>query len=298
MRYCVQFRNDLHCLDKVDEVRIKYLSKSTILDYKNLFKAYPKTKFLIQIPVSQSDEGYESFINNEMIKAFTVLKADKEIMNDFALIFNLPSAGMDPEIESLINYLRANQIEFFFLNPVSDWETLIYFTSFGVSSLYITDNFGFKIKSIYKYFHTSSIVPVKIRCLPNIAQSKWGFTDITSFFIRPEDVDVYEPYVDTLEIYDSPFLSIPASVIDTTVNIYKEKRWVGLLADLILNYTYDKEEQDVCSNLLLSSFGSRRLNCGRKCQYKEKCSSCLISCIIAKSDEKLLLNKNKKSEKK
>ena len=42
---------------------------------------------------------------------------------------------------------------------------------------------------------------VRIRCFANVAQSRWEGTPIfKKFFIRPEDVDIYEDYVETDKI--------------------------------------------------------------------------------------------------
>ena len=279
MKYCVQYRNDLTCLDKVDEIRIKHFPKASIDSYKALFDQYPKAKFVIQINPETQDI-------DKTINFFSILQQDIDIHNKFCLAIEDKFAYL----EELHGYSSLQAMEqnlpYFSLTPVSDWETLIYFISLGVSEVYIVNNFGFELKEIYEYLHTSPNPPVKIRCFPNIAQSLWNYADITSFFIRPEDVSIYEPYIDTLEIFDSPAASVAGTRIDTTFEIYKEGKWEGRLSDLILYYKPTAATQDIYNHLLPSFFGYRRLQCRRECQHRGRCSSCKNACIIAKTDER------------
>ena len=42
---------------------------------------------------------------------------------------------------------------------------------------------------------------IQIRVFPNVAQSRSEIPAIKQFFIRPEDLNAYEPYVDIYEFY-------------------------------------------------------------------------------------------------
>lgn len=63
--------------------------------------------------------------------------------------------------------------------------------------MYIVETLAFEIDKCGNKAHEAG---VNIRILPNIAQSQFADTeDVKKFFVRPEDIHHYEPYVDTLE---------------------------------------------------------------------------------------------------
>ena len=68
--------------------------------------------------------------------------------------------------------------------------------------MYITNEFAFNMIDISKVCYLNSTM---IRVYPNIAQTSARKTStidsLTKFFIRPEDVMFYEPYVDVFEFY-------------------------------------------------------------------------------------------------
>jgi hypothetical protein len=73
---------------------------------------------------------------------------------------------------------------------------------------------------------------ILLRTYCNVAQNGWyKAPSLKSFFIRPEDVDIFQSYFDTLEFYD------PNNTINTLYRIYSiEKRWFGALSEIIVGY--------------------------------------------------------------
>jgi hypothetical protein len=117
---------------------------------------------------------------------------------------------------------------------------------------------------------------VNIRMYPNVAQAPTiceAFSpegeDIKKFFIRPEDLDQYEDYVDVIEFFG------PLDKQDVLMDIYKDGYWMGGLDELIIGF----KDKINCMNLM-PDFGFYRLACGHRCDL-EKCNYCDISKSLA-----------------
>ena len=83
------------------------------------------------------------------------------------------------------------------------------------------------------------------------------------FYIRPEDVSVYEPYVDYFEFFGK--LDRQAVLY----KIYKEGQWLGSLNELIGGLK--NEIPNVC---IVPYFGTARVGCGKRCSYNKSCEVC------------------------
>ena len=89
------------------------------------------------------------------------------------------------------------------------------------TDMYICEELGFSIDKISKILHNNNI---KVRVIPNIAQSSWADTpSLLKFFIRPEDISNYAIYVDTFE------LIAPQQQQALIYKMYKQGCWSGLI---------------------------------------------------------------------
>ena len=117
---------------------------------------------------------------------------------------------------------------------------------------------------------------IKIRVYPNVAQNNgYGLStvipDIKKFFIRPEDVEIYEKYVDIFEIWGAP------EKTSVLYEIYKQQQWLGSLKDIITGFV-----EDVPNTGFMKQFALCRLNCGKKCFKGIKCNMCNLMKNISK----------------
>ena len=176
---------------------------------------------------------------------------------------------------------------FFFDIVVRDWDTFNTFIEAGVSDIYLVEQMMFEIKDAAAAAHKAG---VKVRTFPNIAQKKYEETEsIKSFFIRPEDIDLYEGLVDVMDIY-----TIDEINQDVVLDIYKkDKMWWGPLKELIIGL-----DTDINGRYIIPRFGERRLNCNRKCFKGQKCDICQTVEQLSKNLEKagLLIQYNKEKE--
>ena len=89
--------------------------------------------------------------------------------------------------------------------------------------------------------------------------------------MRPEDVPIYEEFIDTLE-FDVNDLKKER----TLLKIYKEQYWPGNL-NLIIDYL----NYNVDNRLIESDFAKKRISCGQKCMRTGNCHSCDLALSLA-----------------
>ena len=242
MNYCSvynQITEALSYIKEIDEWIIDYNKRdNTLLDF---IKQHQEKKIIIRI--DEKDYNCAEIL-------IEIAKANHNV----SLLFKVWN-------EDIVEKAAAAHIKFFFEEKVNNWDILNSFISNGVSEIYVTDSLGFEIIKVAEVAHSKG---VKIRVYPNIAQAQWFDTpDLLKFFIRPEDVDAYEKYIDTLEFYGD------AEKHQIYYKIYKNKEWFGPLNEIIIGL-----ESDIDSRYLLRSFISKRLRCERKCLKGNSCNRC------------------------
>lgn len=136
----------------------------------------------------------------------------------------------------------------------------------GVSDVYVSGELGFQMKNARDI---ADRYGVKLRMVPNIAQIS-GFTfahtqkdgNLTAFWVRPEDLDLYEPYIDVVE-----FMCIDEKQKVFYEIYFQDRRWIGNVDTIIAGV------EDVSNRGLISLFTEARLNCGKKCLL-DRCHNC------------------------
>lgn len=253
MKYCIDYKNKkFKYFDKIDEITINFIPReSSIIN----FLLENKNK-RININIEDKDD----FIENKRIKMFDVIKQQCPDI-DFAFKIGY---FKDESTKKIMEMIKTNEMQhkFFFQTLVGDWDTLNGYAELGVSDIYVVEDLGFEIKRVAEILHSRGI---RVRVYPNVAQSKWGKTDpFRKFFIRPEDVDIYEDYVDVIEFFGKN------DSIETYYKIYAiDKKWFGKLNEIIIDF-----DSDVDNRCILPKFAPKRLNCGKKCAKGKHCEIC------------------------
>lgn len=133
----------------------------------------------------------------------------------------------------------------------------------GLTDVYITGEVCFKMNDVSAL---AKQLDIKIRLIPNFPQALYREEDteaITSFWIRPEDLHLYEPFVDVIE-----FLTEDIQLQKTFYDIYfVNKRWNKPLG-ILIPYL-DK----VQNHHLTEDFTLARLNCNKVC-ILNRCHLC------------------------
>lgn len=241
MRYCLKYTNLCKNLSKADEIQIQYIEDRGLL------------KFLEKFAAQRIILALESFLpDSELGKLIAIHNQYPEY--NFAVAFkNLDTCNFAK--------LAETGISFFVREPCQDWETFHYLLSIGVSDINISGPLAFELNKVAA--KQAFDRPVIIRVTPNITQSLRGTTDdLIKFYIRPDDLDLYEPYVDVIE-----FAGLDKQ--DAFFDIYKRKLFIGNLNQCIYNFN-----EQVDNKGLTSLFGERRLNCGQQCIKGGHCRRC------------------------
>lgn len=110
---------------------------------------------------------------------------------------------------------------------------------------------GFSVPSLEK------LENVNIRVSPTVSpNAALGSSDVTSFFIRPEDLSLYENAINIID-----FKVTDQDKEDTLFKIYKRGSFLFDLSQLIENLN-----QKTPNKFIPQGFGKYRLDCGQRCK--------------------------------
>jgi hypothetical protein len=251
MKYAIEYTKKCKYLDDIDEYLVKYVEG----------KDEELVKFINSIDkrviITIEEEQLENFVLNKKLKYWAEAGC-------FGYTFRLPGLNTSvsaQKIKLVAKTMWELNIPHFFnqyVNSIDLFHSMI--NTWQVSDIYITDELGFELANIAPIAKENN---VKIRVFPNIAQAIVDVEPkIKQFFIRPEDVAIYEPYVDVLELFgekeDYNFL----------YKVYAlDKKWFGDLSELINGVEID-------SRRIVPEFGEKRSRCGKKCFKGGKCKMC------------------------
>lgn len=250
MKYCINYSNKSHIIDKVDEILIRY-DKNKILElFTQFIPAHLNQRVIVQL----IEEDNIDTIVNDLKKIISIYNENKDIKFDIQLPFYN---------QKFMEELKDTNLKYFFKAAANSWDKFTGLMSQNVSDIYITDELAFELDKIAEIAHKNNI---KVRIYPNVAQSRWDkLSDILKFFIRPEDIEIYEPYVDVCEFYGDK-----AQQIDTYYKIYQEdKKWFGDLQEIIIGL-----DSKIDSRYIIPRFAEKRIKCGKDCLKNGKCEMC------------------------
>lgn len=272
MKYCFNYRKTSNALHLLDEINIKFSPKNidVVLEY------------ILEHPIQRINakiKSEEDIYKHNLLGRFGAFHEEYPEI-DFAIILPKYDKG-------LADVCKEKGLKFFFDVVVREWETFNAFILAGVSDIYLVEQMMFEIKDAARAAHSAG---VHIRTFPNIAQVKYDETNkLKSFFIRPEDISLYEGLVDIMELYTMDEINQ-----DVVLAVYQQdKQWWGPLRELIIGL-----DTDLDGRYIIPKFGERRVNCGRKCFKGNRCDVCEVTEALGKNLEKvgLLIKYNKEEE--
>ena len=247
MKYCTVYSNTSHIIDKVDEIII-YFDKNKILNlFTDFIPKHQNQRIIIELK-----DDYED--NLESLKKILNIYKERPQLKFDLLVNNFE--------QEFIDLLKNSDIKYFFHIYVNNWDTFRGLIALGASDIYIVENMGFELDKIAAIAHEHNI---QIRVFPNVVQSSWNdIQDIYKFFIRPEDIDVYEKYIDVYEFYGN------SKKTEVYYNIYKNNKiWFGNLKEIIIGMNSDLD-----SRYIIPRFADKRSRCGKECFKGGKCKIC------------------------
>lgn len=255
MKYAVKYRKDFRHINEVDELIFDYNESDEFVDF--ITKLKPEQRVTIRLSYDYDVE-----------KSIPFLSLVKQKHNN--MMVQIQFSGIAEEADKL----RFADIPFMFTNYCRTCDEIKVFKEFGTEEVYVVEDLGFNIKKL-QYFREDGL---KIRLIPDIAQGIPSVNKyvegITKFWIRPEDINLYEKYVDTMELMRMD------DRLSITYELYKQEYWKGQLNLLIM----DADDLDIESGRLDPRFGLHRLTCGRRCSYGE-CGLCKEFAKLARDFE-------------
>lgn len=262
MKYCLDFQGkQLSMFDNCREINIDVLK--TKLD--NL-KEYCDNHVGQRINLCIND--YNEAIDKN--KIYTALDFQKE-HPEYQIKIRLPKWD-----ELYYKDIKAAYPEssLYFNDYINNWDLLYEYLDRDVSDVFIIEQLGFEIDKVAEIVHAKNI---QVRAFPNVAQSSYeNLDDIYKFWIRPEDVWLYEDYIDVFEFYgdkDKQPIYYDIYTVD--------KKWMGDLKEIIIGL-----RNSLDSTCLVPRFGIKRVYCGRKCLKGDPCRICHHVCKLSTSIQK------------
>lgn len=255
MKYAVHYYKSFRYFNQVDEIVFDYKGTEYLTEFiPNLLK--PKQRAIINISQLDIEEIFEYLL---------ILKQRHE---NFVVQLNwFNQLDWIPALEEM-------QIKYMFINFATNIEQVYIFSQYNITDIYICEGLGFRLNELQNLRNKG----ISLRVFPDVAQSnrRYAIPAINRFFIRPEGLDVYEDYIDTIELWHCD------NRLSVVYEIYKQRHWNGYLEDLIL----DLEDISLNNNTLLPLFDTIRVKCGRGCLVDNACHYCFRNLELAPLLEK------------
>lgn len=241
MKYCLRYSNISTKLNKCDEITIKYIEDKGLIDF---LKRHDQQRINLLIDVSY-------FPDSEVRKLVAIKQTYPQ--------YNF-TAALSAYKQSLIDKLREATISFYVAEPCLDWEMLNILVAAQVCDINISGPLAFELEKVKK-----AVKNIRLRATPNKVENLYpeNTNSLIGFYIRPEDVELYERYIDVLD-----FEGVERQ--DAFYTIYAEqKSFIGNLNQCIYNLNLA-----IDNKAMVKLFGERRMNCGRQCLSGGGCRRC------------------------
>ena len=269
MKYALTYHHTTFEKDMFDEVIIKY---NEINLHVVKFAQEKAKNVRLVLNVSEYKDDIEDTLD--------IIKQVASVHPAVAILLSLSQADFGKKLQDA-------GIRFFYDKIAETWDELLSLVYAGVSDIYVGSELGFEIKDVASVCHSRNI---RVRVYPNVAQTSAPFQNlpvITSFFIRPEDLKLYEDYVDIIQFFG------PLDRQRVLHQIYDRGSWMGKVSEIIIG----GQELTLLNEAITSRFGAARLNCKKKCN-QHKCELCNNAKIFAEAlTEQGLVLKTKEREK-
>lgn len=247
MKYCIPYKKDNPYLNLADEYIINYKDNKQIIDF---IKENCNKRIIISI-YKQEELFFKS------ITGFKLFKKIYQEQQNFVILLDINNCS-----SKVLQELQESKIPFFTNTAIDSFDELYNLIELGVSDIYITNELGFDLERVAALLHKNNI---NIRAFPNVCQTKRKQKDIFSFFIRPEDIDIYGQYINIIE-----FDYTLDEQIKTYLKIYNiDKKWCGDLSEIISNLDLSIDNQTI-----IKQFAETRVKCKKDCIKGKPCQIC------------------------
>ena len=239
MKYCVSSRQPISVLRKTDEIKVEYRDRNKMFDF---IEELPDKTYILEVPKDTENIDW------------TELQMFSEKVNFILCLQNL----------KLIEECFTHNIKFYWGYPIISWYELSGIIAFNPCYLLLGAPMSFMLNKVKRK------TDIPIRLCPNLAYDGYipRVNGLKGTWVRPEDIGVYEQWVDTFEF--------AAETLDkeaTLLHIYKDNgNWPGNLNLLLTNFRINVDNRGIPDEL-----GETRANCGQRCLENGTCHFCETS---------------------
>ena len=211
----------------------------------------------IKCPHNRLADVYDYFKQEKVDKRCNVTYPEATISEEFIEQLNYIKAVIENYTVSCTNFgamceLLDRGYNAYFAYPITDWEIFQTLKTLGVSDIYIDGPLGFQMPQI-----KNGKGEVLIRVSPNQSSnaSLSQGNNINTFYIRPEDLHLYEDVVDIID-----FQVKDKDMEKTLLDIYSRGTF-----DHNLNLLIKQLSTEILNPFISKEFGERRFDCGQRC---------------------------------
>ena len=250
MHYCLSSQVDKEYLKQVDEVKIKYKEFKKILD---IYEINPNITFILRIT---SKEDLKN-IKWEEIQQYNIMTQNRIII--------------ETDSFDIMDVCKLFNLRYFYAIPVSTLHELKALVDYGCCDARIDAPLTHMLDKASQY-------KITLRMTPNVAYYKYipHSDGVIGSWVRPEDVELYEPFVDIFEFEDCD--KVKEQSLYNTYAIHK--KWPGSVNNLISNLDYQGTNR-----LIPRDFTELRLMCGQKCLSGSPCRTCYVFMDLANPEK-------------
>lgn len=275
MNYCFNYYRKSRNIDKaeVGEINIVYGAQDASLI--TFLKTYPNKRVNLII------KDIDVFIANQTYNKLNAIKEEIPDAN-FAVCFGYLNNGGEALKRAVSAFAHLENIPYYAGTIATDWDTLHHLLLKGVCDVYIGEQLGFELDKVSTQCKKYN---VRVRAFSNVAQNAIADSDsYLKFFIRPNDLQLYSQYIDTLEFWG------PDDRQDVLFEIYQKGIWMGNLNEIILGFN-----APIDNKCIAPLFGETRINCGKKCLKGAHCRMCYTIANLADTlkDKRLIFKQQK-----
>ena len=239
MNYCLSSKVNKEYFKQISEVKLPFYEYKKILD---MYEINPNLSFILRI-TSQDDRNK---IKWDELQQYNKMTQGKVIIETNSF--------------EIMDVCKLYGLKYFYAIPVSTLHELKALVDYGCCDARIDAPLTHMLDKVSQY-------PITLRMTPNVAYYKYipHKDGVIGSWVRPEDVELYEPYIDVFEFEDCD-----RDKEQSLYNMYAvHKKWPGSLNNLITNLDYQGT-----SRLIPSDLAEMRLMCGQKCLAGHPCNLC------------------------
>ena len=248
LKYSLSSRQEHKYLLQANEIRVMWNDRNIIYD---LCEKYPAAKINLVKLYSHTD-----IVDWNELSNFIVLSRN-QIIFGFSDVADLDEA-------------RRRGLPHYCPVPVRTFAELEDYKRAGVCRVYLTAPLFFEMDKVQQF-------DIPVAAVANQANPDALFArpdGVTGTWIRPEDIELYEPYIEVIEFMGD------RKQEQALFRIYAERQeWSGDLNLIIPDLNYP------CTNRMIPpTLAQKRLNCGQRCKSGGACKLCYRLMTLAQPD--------------